>query len=297
MVVRYQGGDNAGHTVVERRRGLQAPPRAVGRALPAHHVGHRERRRRQPGDADRRARHARRARRSTCARPGQPQRPRDHAVPRGPGPGERGAARRRRRSARPGAGSGRPTATGPGASGCGWRTSSTRRPADASSSGCCRTRTCSSARWAPTAFDVEALVEQAAGLGRAAPADTSTTRRGSSRTRSGARRARAARGRPGDAPRPRPRVVPVRDVLERRSPAARLTGGGIGPLQVDEVMGVMKAYATRVGSGPFPTELTDEIGDGIARARPRGRDDDGPPAARRLVRRRADCATRSPSTR
>jgi len=42
------------------------------------------------------------------------------------------------------------------------------------------------------------------------------------------------------------------------------TGGGIGPLQVDEVMGVMKAYATRVGSGPFPTELTDEIGQGIA---------------------------------
>jgi adenylosuccinate synthase len=42
------------------------------------------------------------------------------------------------------------------------------------------------------------------------------------------------------------------------------TGGGIGPLQVDEVLGVMKAYATRVGSGPFPTELTDEVGQGIA---------------------------------
>jgi adenylosuccinate synthase len=42
------------------------------------------------------------------------------------------------------------------------------------------------------------------------------------------------------------------------------TGGGIGPLQVDEVIGVMKAYSTRVGSGPFPTELTDEIGKGIA---------------------------------
>ena len=41
------------------------------------------------------------------------------------------------------------------------------------------------------------------------------------------------------------------------------TGGGIGPLQVDEVMGVMKAYATRVGSGPFPTELLDGVGDGI----------------------------------
>ena len=41
------------------------------------------------------------------------------------------------------------------------------------------------------------------------------------------------------------------------------TGGGIGPLQVDEVMGVMKAYATRVGSGPFPTELLDDVGDRI----------------------------------
>jgi len=42
------------------------------------------------------------------------------------------------------------------------------------------------------------------------------------------------------------------------------TGGGIGPRQVDEVFGVMKAYATRVGSGPFPTELRDGVGAGIA---------------------------------
>ncbi len=42
------------------------------------------------------------------------------------------------------------------------------------------------------------------------------------------------------------------------------TGSGIGPLQVDEVIGVMKAYSTRVGSGPYPTELHDEIGAGIA---------------------------------
>jgi adenylosuccinate synthase len=42
------------------------------------------------------------------------------------------------------------------------------------------------------------------------------------------------------------------------------TGGGIGPLQVDEVIGVVKAYSTRVGSGPYPTELTDAIGKGIA---------------------------------
>jgi adenylosuccinate synthase len=38
------------------------------------------------------------------------------------------------------------------------------------------------------------------------------------------------------------------------------TGGGIGPRQVDQVIGVMKAYATRVGWGPFPTELGEPIG-------------------------------------
>jgi len=38
------------------------------------------------------------------------------------------------------------------------------------------------------------------------------------------------------------------------------TGGGVGPLQVDEVIGVIKAYSTRVGSGPFPTELDDATG-------------------------------------
>jgi len=38
-------------------------------------------------------------------------------------------------------------------------------------------------------------------------------------------------------------------------------GAGIGPTQIDAVVGVVKAYTTRVGSGPFPTELHDEIGD------------------------------------
>jgi adenylosuccinate synthase len=42
------------------------------------------------------------------------------------------------------------------------------------------------------------------------------------------------------------------------------TGGGVGPLQVSEVIGVMKAYTTRVGAGPYPTELQDAIGEGIA---------------------------------
>src|SRR5699024_4866028 len=40
-------------------------------------------------------------------------------------------------------------------------------------------------------------------------------------------------------------------------------GSGIGPTKIDRVVGVSKAYTTRVGDGPFPTELTDEIGDKI----------------------------------
>ena len=40
-------------------------------------------------------------------------------------------------------------------------------------------------------------------------------------------------------------------------------GSGIGPTRIDEVVGVVKAYATRVGNGPFPTELADELGQQI----------------------------------
>ena len=39
------------------------------------------------------------------------------------------------------------------------------------------------------------------------------------------------------------------------------TGTGVGPTKIDKVVGVVKAYTTRVGSGPFPTELNDAIGD------------------------------------
>lgn len=42
--------------------------------------------------------------------------------------------------------------------------------------------------------------------------------------------------------------------------AGACTGLGIAPGKIGEVMGIMKAYCTRVGSGPFPTELSDETG-------------------------------------
>ncbi len=38
-------------------------------------------------------------------------------------------------------------------------------------------------------------------------------------------------------------------------------GTGIGPKMIDEVIGVGKSYTTRVGNGPFPTELDDELGE------------------------------------
>ncbi|MDX6622176.1 MAG: adenylosuccinate synthase [Solirubrobacterales bacterium] len=44
---------------------------------------------------------------------------------------------------------------------------------------------------------------------------------------------------------------------------AACVGAGVGPADIDEVWGIAKAYATRVGAGPFPTELEDEIGERI----------------------------------
>jgi len=57
-----------------------------------------------------------------------------------------------------------------------------------------------------------------------------------------------------------------------------VTGSGIGPTRIDRVVGVIKAYTTRVGEGPFPTELHDDVGErlrktggeyGVTTGRPR----------------------------
>ncbi|MEF2913506.1 MAG: adenylosuccinate synthase, partial [Succinivibrio sp.] len=42
-----------------------------------------------------------------------------------------------------------------------------------------------------------------------------------------------------------------------------VTGSGAGPLDIDYVLGIAKVYTTRVGGGPYPTELNDEVGEGI----------------------------------
>ena len=56
------------------------------------------------------------------------------------------------------------------------------------------------------------------------------------------------------------------------------TGSGIPPTRLDRVIGIVKAYTTRVGEGPFPTELHDDFGgDTCARS---GRSTAPPPAGR-----------------
>ena len=52
-------------------------------------------------------------------------------------------------------------------------------------------------------------------------------------------------------------------------PAMAATGTGCGPETIGYVLGITKAYTTRVGSGPFPTELTDKIGENLGK---RGKD-------------------------
>ncbi len=44
------------------------------------------------------------------------------------------------------------------------------------------------------------------------------------------------------------------------------TGSGVGPTKIDRVLGITKAYTTRVGSGPFPTELDDAMGERLRTA-------------------------------
>ena len=48
-------------------------------------------------------------------------------------------------------------------------------------------------------------------------------------------------------------------------PSMAATGSGCGPDKINYVLGITKAYTTRVGSGPFPTELNDEVGESLGR--------------------------------
>ena len=146
--------------------------------------------------------------------------------------------------------------------GCAWRTSSTSRRSGSASRGRWWTRTWCSRRWArPRSRSSPSCTRPSPGASGWRP--TSTTPRGWSRTRCARGEHVLLEGAQGTLLDLDHGSYPF---VTSSNPVAggACTGGGIGPLQVDEVIGVMKAYSTRVGAGPFPTELLDETGRGIA---------------------------------
>ena len=125
---------------------------------------------------------------------------------------------------------------------------------------------------------------------------------GRARRRAATSSSRARRARCSTSTTARIRSSPRRT----RSPPRACTGTGVGPKDIDEIWGVAKAYATRVGAGPFPTELDDELGATMREAGGEYGTTTGPRAPRRLDRPRraalrgapqhADRTSRSPSS-
>ena len=258
-VVRYQGGHNAGHTVVVGERALRTAAHPQRRAVPAHHSGHRQRRGGRPAHAVQGDRHAgepqhqlrqaegqqpvpphlpvapgaRRALRSRARR-----RPhRHHAEGHRPGLRRQGASRRPARG-----GSARPRPLRPFGEGAGGRAQQRdRRAGRRAARHRRRRRPVRRARRPPGAVRVR-------------------HRRDAARVARPRRRAccsKARRRRSSISTTARIRSSP------RRNPTAggACVGTGIGPRYLTRIVGITKAYCTRVGSGPFPTELTDELGD------------------------------------
>ena len=262
-VVRYQGGNNAGHTVVTAGRPeVRAAPDPVGhpharRARPVigngvvidpevllAELG-------GPGGARRRHLAAADLRRRAP----------DHAVPPGPRQGHRALPRQAPRSAPPAAASARPTATRSPGSASGCRTCSTRRSCGR------RSR--------------RALRGEEPDPGQGLQPQGARRRRRSSRSTLGVRRAASSTGSPTPGCCWARRSTRGEIVLLEGSQGTLLdvdhgtypfvtssnptaggaaVGSGIGPTRITAVVGILKAYTTRVGSGPFPTELHDAIG-------------------------------------
>ena len=104
-------------------------------------------------------------------------------------------------------------------------------------------------------LELEEVAGRLEGVRAAAARRTSPTPRCSSTARCATGASSCFEGAQGDAARPRPRHVSVRDLVEPGGRRRAATGVGIGPNRIDAVVGVAKAYVTRVGEGPFPTEI------------------------------------------
>ena len=254
LVCRYQGGPNAGHTIIVGGETFKLRADAVRDPL-RQGVRDRRRLRRRPGGADRRARRSRGARRrDRGARAPLRQRAPDHAVARRDRPGERAPARpaadrddaaRDRARVRGQGGADRDPRAGP---------ARPEDPARRRSRSRSPRRTCGSS--ASTAWSRSTSTRSPRGsrASRSACVRTSPTRRCSSTARSttsASCSSRARRERCSTSTTAR-----IRSSRRRtRSPRTQRSAFGIGPNRIDAVVGVSKAYVTRVGEGPFPTEI------------------------------------------
>ena len=81
----------------------------------------------------------------------------------------------------------------------------------------------------------------------------------------GLRQKGALRRRPGNDAGHRSRNIPLRHLVSASAGGA-CTGAGVPPTRIDGIIGVSKAYITRVGSGPFPSEERGPLGDQIRKA-------------------------------
>ena len=124
-----------------------------------------------------------------------------------------------------------------------------------------RARGAEAARRDARASTRRAIVKQYAALGRRLRPLRAPTSRSASHRALQAGQAAPLRGRAGHAARRGPRHLPVRHQLQHAWPGNAAVGCGLGPTRIDNVMGITKAYTTRVGGGPFPTELKDETGE------------------------------------
>ena len=288
VVVRFQGGNNAGHTIVRDGRDVEVPPHPERDPLPRQDLRDRQRRRRRPARAHRRDRRPAGHAASTSAglrvsanahlimpyhlmldqrRRGQARQARDR----------HDQARHRALLRRQGGAPGHP------------RAGHARRE-DPQEEDRRRARA-----QAPDAAPVRArtraldLQRDDRGVPDLRPPPRAVHRRHRPRSPSAALDdggTVALRGRPGRRC-STSTTAPIRSSPRRtRSPARRASAPASGPRDIDEVWGVAKAYATRVGAGPFPTELDDEVGAEHPRARRRVRHHHRPRAAHRLARPR-----------
>ena len=294
VVVRYQGGHNAGHTVRfgDRHFSLHLIPSGIlhpgmrcvlgnGMVVAPGRLARRARpRSRRPASASTAGSSSRTAPTSSCrSMPSSTRRARRRAG------GARSAPRRaasarptRARSARTGLRIGRP--------GCAPDLEDRLRvAADRGSSSSSTPSAASRCRRPRRLAD---LLPRLGGAPRAAPrghraAPERLDRRGA--------RASSSRGRRGRCSTSTTAPTPSSPARTRRRAAPRPAPACRRPAIARRASGVLKAYTTRVGGGPFPTELHDATGRAPAQARQRVRHRHRPPAPLRLARHRRRRAT------